>query len=221
MSAYDTHQRLRTKAIRQLKKKSYDDAIKTISDGAIQMLEQKEQGSGCDLAVYLIDVYDQSGKACDKETREPLVKIISLAQNDFWRKKVIDAAVKWSVKATRNPAGDGFLRLAIAEILVKGGCCVLLLHHRKHGSHLVSPLLPRPESSYFLAEPHFIAACIPPPSGSTSDVPEHAPKAFALAHVEWLKSFAEEAASQTGEKREAEVIERIEAGRWALRGVMP
>lgn len=120
MSAYDLHQRLRTKAIRQLKKKSYDDAIKTIADGSIQMLQQKEQGSGCDLAVYLVDVYEQSGKPCDKQTREPLVQIISLAQNDFWRKKVIDAAVKWSVKASRNPAGDGYLRLAIAETLVKG-----------------------------------------------------------------------------------------------------
>lgn len=196
MSAYDLHQRLRTKAIRQLKKKSYDDAIKTISEGSIQMLEQKEQGSGCDLGCYLVDVYDQSGKPCDKSTREPLIKIISLAQNDFWRKKVIDAAVKWSVKASRNPAGDGYLRLAIAETLAK-------------------------EGSHYLAEPHFIAACIPTPAGSSSDVPEHAPKSFALAQLEWLKAFAQEASKQPGEKREAEVIERIESGRWALRGLMP
>lgn len=119
-TAYDTHQRLRTKAIRQLKKKSYDDAIKTISDGAVSMLEQGEQGSGCDLGVYLVDILDQSGKPCDQDARERLTKIISLAKNDFWRKKVIDTAVRWSVKASRNPAGDSFLRLAIAEVLTKG-----------------------------------------------------------------------------------------------------
>ena len=57
MSAYDIHQRLRTKATRQHKKKSYDESIKTLSDGSIQMLQQKDQGSGCDLAVYHVDVY--------------------------------------------------------------------------------------------------------------------------------------------------------------------
>lgn len=196
MSAYDTHQRLRTKAIRQLRKKAYDDAIKTVADGAVSMLQQKEQGSGCDLGVYLVDIYDQSGKPCDATARQHIVDVLALAQNDFWRKKVIDAAVKWSVKVTRNPAGDPYLRLSIADILTK-------------------------EGSYYLAEPHYIAACIPPPATSSSDVPEHAPKAFALMIVEWLSAFAKEAAQQPGEKREAEVLERIEAGRWALRGLMP
>jgi hypothetical protein len=39
--------------------------------------------------------------------------------------------------------------------------------------------------------------------------------------VEWLKTFAQEASQQSGEKRDAEVIERIEAGKWALRALMP
>lgn len=120
MSAYDQHQRLRTKGIRLLRKKAYDDAIKTIGDGAVQMLEQKEQGSGCDLGVYLTDIYEQAQRPCDEDSRARLVKIISLAQNDFWRKKVIDAAIKWSVQASGNPAGDSHLRLAIAEVLTKG-----------------------------------------------------------------------------------------------------
>lgn len=120
MSAYDTHQRLRTKGNRLLRKKAYEDAIKTIGDGAIEMLEQKEQGSGCDLGVYLADIYEQADRSCDEESRSRLVKIISLAANDFWRKKVIDTAIKWSVQASGNPAGDSQLRLSIAEVLAKG-----------------------------------------------------------------------------------------------------
>lgn len=120
MSAYDQHQRLRTKAIRQIKKKAYDEAITTIGDGSVDMLKQKEQGSGCDLGVYLIDVYGQANKPCDEAARSKVVEIISLAQNDFWRKKVIDAAVRWSAQVSKNPAGDSRLRLEIAEVLAKG-----------------------------------------------------------------------------------------------------
>ena len=50
MSAYDTHQRLRTKGIRLLRKKAYDEAIATIGDGAVQMLGQEEQG-GYDVVI--------------------------------------------------------------------------------------------------------------------------------------------------------------------------
>lgn len=192
MSAYDTHQRLRTKAIRQLKKKDYDAAIKTVGDGAVQMLEAKEQGSGCDLAVYLVDIYQQSGKPCDEESRRRPVQIISLAANDFWRKKVIDAAVKWSVQASRNPAGDSQLRLAIADVLAK-------------------------EGAYYAAEGHFIAACVPVASSSSAHVPEHAPKSFALMMIDWLSSFAQQ---QEG-SQDAAVVERTEAGRFALRGMLP
>lgn len=77
------------------------------------------------------------------------------------------------------------------------------------------------ERSYFLAEAHYIAACVTPPATSSSSVPEHAPKAFAIMMVEWLAQFAQEAAAQPGEDRQAAVIERIEAGKWALRGVIP
>lgn len=42
MSAYDNHQRLRSKAVRQLQKKKFDEAITTVSQGAVSMLEAKE-----------------------------------------------------------------------------------------------------------------------------------------------------------------------------------
>ena len=77
------------------------------------------------------------------------------------------------------------------------------------------------ESSFYLSEVHFLAACVPPPSTSTSDAPEHAPKAYALMMVDWLQAFAAESAQQPGETRSADVLERIECGRFALRGLMP
>lgn len=117
---YELHQKLRTKAVRQLKKKDYDGAIKTLYEGSRQLLEAKEQGSGCDLACYLVDVYSQASKPSTEESRQRVIALLDLAEADFWRKKVIDATVKWSTAVTGTPAGDGFLRLAIAEILSKG-----------------------------------------------------------------------------------------------------
>lgn len=117
---YELHQKLRTKAVRQLKRKDYDGAIASLYDGSKQLLESKEQGSGCDLACYLVDVYSQAAKLSTEESRKKIIELISLAAPDFWRKKVIDAAIKWSTGVTNTPAGDGYLRLAIADILSKG-----------------------------------------------------------------------------------------------------
>lgn len=125
MSGYELHQKLRTKAVRQLKRKDFDGAITSLYDGSRQLLEAKEQGSGCDLACYLVDVYTQASTPSTEANRQRIVSLVALAQADFWRKKVMDAAVKWSVTATATPAGDGYLRLAFAEILSKGECGLL------------------------------------------------------------------------------------------------
>lgn len=117
---YELHQKLRTKAVRQLKKKDYSSAITTLHDGARQLLQDKEQGSGCDLACYLLDVYQQAQTESTEESRARITQLVALAAPDFWRKKVIDAAVRWSTAVTKTPAGDGHLRLALGEILSKG-----------------------------------------------------------------------------------------------------
>jgi hypothetical protein len=195
---YELHQKLRTKAVRQLKKKDYEGAIASLSDGARQLLEQKEQGSGCDLACYLLDVYQQAGTPSTSDSRKRIVDLIALAGKDFWRKKVIDAAVKWSIAVTKTPAGDGHLRLAIGEILSKDG-------------------------EFFSAEPHYIVACSPPPGGIVNVAelfPENAPKAYACMMLEWLASYASDAVSQH-KAGDAATLERLAAGSFALRGLLP
>jgi hypothetical protein len=117
---YELHQKLRTKAVRQLKKKDYEGATETLFQGSRQLLETKEQGSGCDLACYMLDVYLQAETPSNNTTRQRVISLLELTAPDFWRKKVIDAAIKWSTATTKTPAGDGFLRLAIAEVLSKG-----------------------------------------------------------------------------------------------------
>lgn len=91
---YELHQKLRTKAVRLLKKKDYDQCISILYDGSKQLLQQKEQGSGCDLATYMIQVYTQAEIKVDDQSRKRITDLLELTLNDFWRKKVLDSAVK-------------------------------------------------------------------------------------------------------------------------------
>lgn len=66
---YELHQKLRTKVVRLLKKEKYDDAIGALYDGSAKLLGMHEQGSGCDLAVYLLDVYERAKTPLNDESR--------------------------------------------------------------------------------------------------------------------------------------------------------
>ena len=192
-SGYELHQKLRTKTVRQVKKKQYDEAISTLHSGALDLLSQSEQGSGCDLAIYMIEVYGIKNQAVDSESRDRITDILAQAAPDFWRKKVVDAAVKWSIKATGAATGDPLLRLFVAKLYAK-------------------------EGDYEHAEPHFLASCV---GSDKTYVVESAPKAYAAAMADWLAKFARQAAEQPGESRNADAIQRIEAGRFALRATVP
>lgn len=192
-SGYELHQKLRTKTVRQVKKQQYDEAITTLHQGALELLQKGEQGSGCDLAVYMINVYTLKPQQVDAESRDRITDILQAAAPDFWRKKVVDAAVKWSVKSLNASTGDPLLRLFIAKLLAK-------------------------EGDYHAAEQHFLAACVPTPATYTV---ESAPLRFADMMLAWLQSHAAEAVKVPGESRDANAIERIEAGRFALRAVFP
>lgn len=129
MSGYELHQKLRTKVVRLTKKRAYPEAIAALHTGALELLSQGEQGSGCDLGIYMLDVYNLADTPVTAESRSRVTDIIAAAKPDFWRKKLVDAAVKWSCKS----GGDGELRLFAAKLYAKDG-------------------------EYSLAEPHFLAA---------------------------------------------------------------
>ncbi|GAK63371.1 cytoplasmic protein [Moesziomyces antarcticus] len=184
MSGYELHQKLRTKVVRLTKKKAYPEAITALHTGALELLSQGEQGSGCDLGIYMLDVYNLADTPVTAETRSRVTDIVAAAKADFWRKKLVDAAVKWSSK---SGGADAELRLFAAKLYAKDG-------------------------EYELAEPHFLAA-------SSSD-PEAA-KEFAGAMAAWLSAVAKRATEEKGEERTQDAIERIEAGRFALRATLP
>ncbi|KAI0635867.1 hypothetical protein C8Q77DRAFT_597016 [Trametes polyzona] len=131
---YEAHQKARTFASRYNKSKQYDTAIDVLFQSARELLKVGQQGSGTDLASFLLDVYESKGEAVSDESRGRLTQLIALAgPSGSWRKTIIDKSVAWSAKVGPHPAGDPDLHHYVGELLYK-------------------------EGSFAAAEPHFLAA---------------------------------------------------------------
>ncbi|KAF9223330.1 cytoplasmic protein [Gyrodon lividus] len=119
---YEAHQKARTFASRYSKSGQYDTAIDVLFQSARELLKSGQQGSGTDLALFLLDVYENKGENVTDESRGKLTQLIVLTgSSGSWRKTIIDRAVVWSAKHGTCPAGDPDLHHYIGELLYKDG----------------------------------------------------------------------------------------------------
>lgn len=119
---YEAHQKARTFASRYAKSGQYDTAIDVLFQSARELLKTGQQGSGTDLACYLIDVYESKGESVNDDSRGKLTQLIALTgSSGTWRKTIIDRAIAWSAKHGTCPLGDQDLHHYIGELLYKDG----------------------------------------------------------------------------------------------------
>ncbi|KAG8873394.1 hypothetical protein FRB98_009060 [Tulasnella sp. 332] len=118
---YGAHQKARTFAARYNKSKAYDVAIQVLFESARELLKAGQPGSGTDLAVMMIDIYESSGEAINDINRgEWCYMLIALTGTDgTWRETIINKATAWSAKATGCPAGDPELQYYLGELFHK------------------------------------------------------------------------------------------------------
>lgn len=69
---YEAHQKARTFASRYNKSSQYDTAIDVLFQSARELLKVGQQGSGTDLAGFLLDVYESKGETVSDESRGKL-----------------------------------------------------------------------------------------------------------------------------------------------------
>ncbi|KDQ14838.1 hypothetical protein BOTBODRAFT_32195 [Botryobasidium botryosum FD-172 SS1] len=132
--AYEAHQKARTFASRYVKASQFDTAIQVLFQSARELLKAGHLGSGTDLGLFLIDVYNTKEQAVDEESRGRLTQLIALTgPSGTWRKTLIDKSVAWSSTLGWCPSGDPDLQHYIGELLYK-------------------------EGAFDLAEPHLLAA---------------------------------------------------------------
>lgn len=68
---YEAHQKARTFAARYAKSAQYDIAIDVLFQSARELLKAGQQGSGVDLAGFLLEVYESKGEEVNDESRGP------------------------------------------------------------------------------------------------------------------------------------------------------
>ena len=67
--AYEAHQKARTFTLRYVKSGQHDTAIDVLFQSARELLKAGQQGSGTDLGVFLLEVYDSKGETVTEESR--------------------------------------------------------------------------------------------------------------------------------------------------------
>lgn len=110
---YEAHQKARTFASRYQKSGQYDTAIDVLFQSARELLKVGQQGSGTDLASFLLDVYENKGETVNDDSRGTkcdrlrefternslsgrLTQLIALTgPSGTWRKTIIDKAIAY------------------------------------------------------------------------------------------------------------------------------
>ena len=85
---YEAHQKARTFASRYNKSSQYDTAIDVLFQSARELLKVGQQGSGTDLASFLLDVYESKGETVNDESRGES-RVPSYAQYRYRRPKTL------------------------------------------------------------------------------------------------------------------------------------
>ncbi|KAJ9125435.1 hypothetical protein QFC22_000396 [Naganishia vaughanmartiniae] len=121
--AYSAQQKARTTAARLLASAHYDSAIQVLFGSAKELLKLKEWGSGCDLAVYLVQAYERGEVNVTAESKARLTQLLALTTGEgAWRKKLVDSAIKWSADFGDCPGGDPDIHQYLGELYYKA-CC--------------------------------------------------------------------------------------------------
>ncbi|KAF9929037.1 hypothetical protein BGZ67_006612 [Mortierella alpina] len=117
---YEAHQMYRTVANRYVKARNYTDAINLLRSGALLLLQHKQSGSGTDLALYLIEVYNLEKTPVTEESRDRIFDLADLMSADIsQRKTFLQNAISWSANNSEFKNGDPLLQHYIGLLFWK------------------------------------------------------------------------------------------------------
>ncbi|KAG0012436.1 hypothetical protein BGZ80_011747 [Entomortierella chlamydospora] len=93
---YEAHQMYRTVANRYVKAQNYKDAIDLLHSGSLLLLKHNQAGSGADLGLYLIEVYNLDKVPVTEESRDRIFDIADLmGPENSQRKSFLQNAIKY------------------------------------------------------------------------------------------------------------------------------
>ncbi|KAK4684030.1 golgi to ER traffic protein 4, partial [Tremellales sp. Uapishka_1] len=117
---YSAHQKALTTVSRLTASKNHRVAIDILFATSKELFKLGEAGSGCELGVKMCTVMLDGEYGVDDESRARLTQLLALTPpTGPWRKKLADAAVKWSAEMEECPTGDLNLHQYIGELYYK------------------------------------------------------------------------------------------------------
>ncbi|KAG0319987.1 hypothetical protein BGZ99_004809 [Dissophora globulifera] len=117
---YEAHQMYRTVANRYIKAQNYKDAIDLLHSGSMLLLKHKQAGSGADLALYLVEVYNLDKVPVTEESRDRIFDIAELMdEENSQRRTFLQGAVNWSSSDSKYRNGDPLLQHYIGLLFWK------------------------------------------------------------------------------------------------------
>ncbi|XP_073245589.1 Golgi to ER traffic protein 4 homolog isoform X2 [Porites lutea] len=94
---YEAHQLIRTLYFRYISQKSYEDAIEIVHNGACLFLKHKQEGSGNDLALLMIECFRTAHIPVGDSALEKIRSIFELYEpGSLNRYEFIREAIKWT-----------------------------------------------------------------------------------------------------------------------------
>ncbi|KAK4501212.1 hypothetical protein PRZ48_007019 [Zasmidium cellare] len=119
---YEAHQQLRTIANRYVKSQDWSAAVDLLSNGASMLLKAGQGGSGSDLCIYLMEVYQKAEMKADVGNKARILGLLrSFPPNEPSKKKFVTGIVEWSSKHSEFPAGDPELHHVIGTLYAEEG----------------------------------------------------------------------------------------------------
>jgi len=116
---YEAHQTLRTIANRNVKTKSYADAIELLYHASQLLLKSSQPATGSDLVSYLLEIYNEAEIKVDSSSKSKIIQLISLFPADEPTLKLVSIeAINWSIKFGEYKFGDPYLHDVIGEKLL-------------------------------------------------------------------------------------------------------
>ncbi|WWD08334.1 hypothetical protein V865_006445 [Kwoniella europaea PYCC6329] len=129
-NAYSAHQKCLTTTARLVHSNHHQLAVEILFATSKELLKINEGSSGVESGVRMIQVMSEAEIKVDDKSRASITQLLALTPTTGpWRKKLADAAIKWSQQFGECPTGDPNLHHYIGEMYYKDRAFPLAEQH--------------------------------------------------------------------------------------------
>ncbi|EIW69932.1 hypothetical protein TREMEDRAFT_38601 [Tremella mesenterica DSM 1558] len=127
---YSAHQKALTTTARLVHSDHVNVALDILFATARELLKLGEAASGVELGVRMTQIMTEGDVAVDQKTLASLTQLLALTPpSGPWRKKLVDAAIRWTQVKGTCPTGDPGLHQYVGEMNYKDRLYTQAEHH--------------------------------------------------------------------------------------------